>query len=107
LRSAWQRLADAAASKRGWLALPDAKTTRYTLTVMPGAVGQYGVRLVRPEKAVTRGPDWFRALDRNGDGYVSRDEFLGTKEAFDKLDRDGDGLISPEEAEAAGKEKKP
>jgi Ca2+-binding EF-hand superfamily protein len=37
-------------------------------------------------------------MDRNGDGYVSREEFLGTKEAFDRLDRDGDGLISPEEA---------
>ena len=38
-------------------------------------------------------------MDRNGDGYVSRREWLGPEELFHKLDADGDGLISPEEAE--------
>jgi hypothetical protein len=38
-------------------------------------------------------------MDRNGDGYVSRREFLGPEELFHKLDADGDGLISAEEAE--------
>ena len=33
--------------------------------------------------------------------FVSRREFIGTPEQFDKLDRNGDGLISPEEAAAA------
>jgi hypothetical protein len=37
-------------------------------------------------------------MDRNGDGFVSRREFIGTRAAFDRLDRDRDGLISPEEA---------
>jgi Ca2+-binding EF-hand superfamily protein len=46
----------------------------------------------------SRGPAWFRRMDRNGDGYVSRREFLGSLEDFRKLDVDGDGLISPEEA---------
>ena len=41
-------------------------------------------------------------MDRNGDGDVSRREFLGTDEEFRRLDRDGDGLISAEEAEPAG-----
>jgi Ca2+-binding EF-hand superfamily protein len=50
--------------------------------------------------APARGPLWFRKMDRNGDGYVSRKEFLGTKEEFDRIDTDHDGLISPEEAEA-------
>ena len=51
----------------------------------------------------TRGPLWFRMMDRNGDGYVSRREFLGSKEDFDRIDTNHDGMISPEEAEAATK----
>jgi Ca2+-binding EF-hand superfamily protein len=47
-----------------------------------------------------RGPEWFRKMDRNGDGDVSRREFLGTEEQFRTIDSDGDGLISFEEAEA-------
>ncbi len=52
-----------------------------------------------PRRAI--GPSWFKLLDRNGDGYVSRREFVGSDEQFRQLDRDGDGLISPEEADAA------
>jgi Ca2+-binding EF-hand superfamily protein len=51
----------------------------------------------------TRGPEWFRKMDRNGDGDVSRREFLGTDEQFKEIDTDGDGLISVEEAEAYDK----
>jgi Ca2+-binding EF-hand superfamily protein len=47
----------------------------------------------------TAGPLWFRKMDRNRDGDVSRREFLGTREEFDRIDTDGDGLISLEEAE--------
>jgi Ca2+-binding EF-hand superfamily protein len=48
-----------------------------------------------------KGPAWFRAMDTNGDGYLSPAEFLGSAERFRQLDRDGDGLISVEEAERA------
>jgi Ca2+-binding EF-hand superfamily protein len=51
----------------------------------------------------SKGPAWFRALDRNGDGLVSQMEFLGPPELFRQLDRDGDGLISVDEAEHAQK----
>ncbi len=50
-----------------------------------------------------RGPDWFRAMDRNGDGDVSKREFTGTPEVFAELDADKDGLLSAEEAEKAVK----
>lgn len=46
----------------------------------------------------TPGPDWFIRMDRNKDNDVSRKEFPGTDEQFQKLDADGDLLISAEEA---------
>jgi Ca2+-binding EF-hand superfamily protein len=48
-----------------------------------------------------QGPLWFRKMDRNGDGDVSRAEFLGSDKDFEKIDTDGDGLISVEEARKA------
>ena len=48
------------------------------------------------------GPLWFRKMDRNRDGDVSRREFLGTAEQFRKLDKDEDGLLDAKEAESAG-----
>ncbi|HTU23445.1 MAG TPA: EF-hand domain-containing protein [Gemmataceae bacterium] len=54
------------------------------------------------EKTAARGPGWFRKMDRNRDGDVSRKEFLFRDELFRKIDTDGDGLISVEEAEKAG-----
>jgi Ca2+-binding EF-hand superfamily protein len=51
-----------------------------------------------PPPEAKAGPRWFRMMDQNGDGYVSRREFLGSAELFRKIDTDGDGLISVEEA---------
>jgi Ca2+-binding EF-hand superfamily protein len=44
------------------------------------------------------GPLWFHRMDVNGDGDVSRQEWLGSEEDFRRIDTDGDGLISLEEA---------
>ncbi len=46
-------------------------------------------------------PLWFRRMDRNGDGDVSRREFLGRPADFRRLDADGDGLIDADEARRA------
>jgi hypothetical protein len=54
----------------------------------------------------TAGPDWFRKMDRNHDGDISRREFLGPREQFERLDRDNDGLIDPTEASAAEADRK-
>ena len=64
-------------------------TTSYGLPSRPTAP--------QPQK----GPVWFRKMDRNGDGDVSRKEWLGSEELFKKIDTDGDGLISLEEATRA------
>jgi hypothetical protein len=50
-------------------------------------------------RTLTAGPAWFRKMDRNRDGDVSRREWLGSEELFRQIDTDGDGLISAEEAE--------
>jgi Ca2+-binding EF-hand superfamily protein len=54
-----------------------------------------------PAALPARGPKWFLAMDKNGDGFVSTQEFIGPPELFAKLDANKDGRISPEEAEAA------
>lgn len=44
------------------------------------------------------GPVWFQRMDRNNDGDLTWNEFLGPREVFHKLDADVDTLIDPTEA---------
>lgn len=51
-------------------------------------------------------PAWFTGMDFNGDGDISRREFLGTPSQFDELDIDDDGFltsgeVAPPEADPA------
>jgi Ca2+-binding EF-hand superfamily protein len=59
-----------------------------------------------PPVAAGAGPGWFLKMDRNGDGDVSRREFLGSRAQFDRLDRDKDALLDASEASAATVAKK-
>jgi hypothetical protein len=54
-------------------------------------------------RGVPAGPIWFQRMDRNNDGDLTWQEFLGHREDFYALDADRDGLIDPSEAEQAGK----
>jgi Ca2+-binding EF-hand superfamily protein len=96
LRNAWQRLQEAGCVRDGRFER-ERLPRQLRLTVSAGL----------PESALGRpppvGPAWFRAMDRNGDGDVSRREFTGPADLFDKLDTDKDGLLSPEEAAKLGK----
>lgn len=91
LRNGWQRLKDANALTDG--KLDPTKLPRVILCLV--SLGSAKSISIHPPK----GPDWFHAMDRNQDGDVSRREFTGSKEIFDKIDTNKDDLIDASEAE--------
>lgn len=52
---------------------------------------------VQQRKQGRRGGKHFRALDKNNDGQISRDEWTRKPKAFDRLDLNHDGVITKEE----------
>ena len=50
-------------------------------------------------------PSWASQMDTNNDGEISRREFIGTAEQFEKLDLDNDGFLGSHESNAAAAEK--
>ncbi len=109
---AQQRLQEADANGDGMLSLSEIPHD-YQLKLSMGRPGTAGVFAVavtsgfqtgQTEKAQV-GPDWFPRMDKNGDGDISRREFLGSEEDFERIDADGDGLIDSKEAEAATADK--
>lgn len=114
VRQAADRLATLDADGDGRIA-PQEIPAGMTLRVLPPGVafspGRVAVRggggggrvaANRPQDAPGESsvPEWFRRMDRNGDGDLSPREFLGTPEQFRRLDRDGDGLVDAQEAAA-------
>ena len=49
-----------------------------------------------------RVPSGWNAMDRNGDGVISRDEWTGTQAEFDRLNTNGDRVLSPAELRNSG-----
>lgn len=82
----------------------DASELPYSLTVafMRGeAQGERSFYVPRIEPEATSysdSPPWFLHADLNGDGDISRTEFLGSTEQFQVLDKDLDEFISASEA---------
>jgi Ca2+-binding EF-hand superfamily protein len=77
----------------------------YQLTIGRGQVTPVGAPAflnagmsATADNAPGAGPSWFRRMDRNRDGDISRREFLGPRADFERMDADRDGLISPTEA---------
>lgn len=108
LRTAWQRLSEWDRDKTGRITSRQVPR-QFQLVLSYGqsranlpvfGQGFADLPLVRD---TMRGPLWFRKMDRNGDGDVSRVEFLGSIEQFRRIDSDGDGLIDINEAERADK----
>jgi hypothetical protein len=67
----------------------------------PGATNAPG--RPEPKPGARRGPSWEAVLardDKNHDGKISREEFHGPPQLFDRLDRNHDGFITREEHEA-------
>jgi hypothetical protein len=63
-----------------------------------GGDGFYSPPRTAPVAASAGAPDWFRHADFNGDGDVSRREFLGEPMRFQELDGDGNGFVDVSEA---------
>jgi Ca2+-binding EF-hand superfamily protein len=108
LRNGWKTLEGRGLGKEGAFRL-DEIPRQFQLALMRGssqaafnpqiAFTVQGNFAPRPPFTYPPGvPLWFRKMDLNADGDVSRREFLGSAKDFTRLDADGDGLIDAQEA---------
>ncbi|MDM4016987.1 hypothetical protein [Roseiconus lacunae] len=88
---------------------PKSMMASYRIEIKRGGTSLFG-RVDRPTidspeafLAPPVGPIWFQRMDRNGDGDLTWDEFLGSRETFHQLDHDRDNLIDKNEASLASK----
>jgi Ca2+-binding EF-hand superfamily protein len=99
------------ARKSGEKLAPDDPARNFHIEFLRGSFSLFGpgdqmISQSSPsfEQRAAIGPIWFQRMDRNNDGDLTWNEFLGPREVFHRIDRDGDGLIDPEEAAAASDE---
>ncbi|MEM9586916.1 MAG: hypothetical protein AAGA03_06510 [Planctomycetota bacterium] len=105
LRRCEQSLLDAAGEPQQLN--PSRLSKAYRIEIKRGGVSLFG-RVDRPsaqsptaQLKPPSGPMWFQRMDRNGDGDLTWDEFLGPREVFHQLDQDQDDLIDESEASKA------
>ena len=86
---------------------PSRLTKSYRIEIQRGGNSLFG-RVDRPSAETPAallkppsGPIWFQRMDRNGDGDLTWDEFLGPREVFHQLDADQDDLVDEAEATKA------
>ena len=83
---------------------PDEIPIQFQIVVAEGSIFNLSALARRgsgPRASVTgrtAGPVWFRKMDRNSDGEISRREFLGDLDLFEKLDLNHDGALELNEA---------
>ena len=102
LRTAWDRMivlepGDAKAITKA--ILQPSATLQLTPAIYAGYDPNQFTQMGEGPKQSPTGPLWFRKMDRNADGDVSRAEFLGAEPDFVMLDTNTDGLISVAEAD--------
>jgi Ca2+-binding EF-hand superfamily protein len=95
------------ARKSGEKLAPDDPARNFHLEFLRGSYALFGSESQMTaqsspsfEQREAIGPIWFRRMDRNNDGDLTWNEFLGPREVFHRIDKDGDGLIDPQEAAA-------
>jgi transaldolase len=70
------------------------------LETLEGLLANRLIRLETGTKVGQAGEQIFQSYDLDGDGFITREEWLGSDAVFDALDEDDDGRISPEEISA-------
>lgn len=67
------------------------------LEMLENLLAQRLVKLSNGTKISAPVAEMFQTYDLDGDGFITREEWLGSDEVFDALDRDSDGKITPQE----------
>jgi hypothetical protein len=100
-----QRLAAQDASGDGAIVgseLPNFMVVAYLRGETPSEQSFYTPAIAATRPPNGPAPPWFARADFNGDGDVSRREFLGSAEQFSRLDSNQDDFVSATEAAAFG-----
>ena len=101
-----KRLLEFDANKNGQIdtnELPYSMIVAFLRGEQPGEQSFYRPKSARMFPAAADAPSWFAHADFNGDGDVSRREFLGTSEQFSMLDANRDDFIDAAEAKPQAK----